>query len=65
MLNPFLNANKAAIIISCSSNASEKAFSRKSQINKTKEKENFWSLLNKEFNRQRELVVKETFELVA
>lgn len=65
MFNPFLNAHKAAIILSYSSNASEMAYRNNSHSEKTQQKENFFKLLDKEFNRQREQQVKETFELVA
>ena len=65
MFNPFLNTHKASIILSFSSNASEKAFNDKKLSTKTTEKENLFKLLEKEFNKQRELMIKETLELVA
>ncbi|MEW5822484.1 MAG: hypothetical protein AB1782_19980 [Cyanobacteriota bacterium] len=65
MVNPFINPNKTAIILSHSSNASEKAYETRNSTTKTKKHESLFSLIDKEFNRQRELLVKETFELVA
>jgi flagellar hook-basal body complex protein FliE len=65
MLNPFLNTNKTAIILSYSSNASDKAYSLRKQTERTRKEDNFFQLLNKEFNKVKESQVKKTFELVA
>jgi hypothetical protein len=65
MFNPFLNINKSAIILSGSSNASEKAFSLRRENEKTEKERHLFQLLNIDFNKQKELGVKKAFEMVA
>lgn len=65
MLNPFLNGHKSSIILSYSSNASEKAFRNNKKTTKTNKEENFFKLLEEELSRKRNEKVQETFELVA
>lgn len=64
-MNPFLNSNNIAIILSSSSNVYEKAFKINHKINNTKKDEQLNLVLNKKINRQREETAQQKFQVIA